>query len=159
MTTGRINQVTIAGRGPHRNPHRPPGGTERQRRTPPPLGLLRRGRRPTFTDSKRPVRARLAKPRTRITNRGAATGSQAGRQPLWTSRPPQGRHRDNVSTSRLHAKRCNPHLTDGRRGTRGKLPTHTRSGSARTAEQAGQCLSRNTVPHTAPRQDARQSNV
>ena len=25
MTTGRINQVTIAGRGPHRNPHRPRG--------------------------------------------------------------------------------------------------------------------------------------
>ena len=157
MTTGRINQVTIAGRGFRRAP--PPRGTERRRQTPPPLGLLRKGRRPTFTDSKRPIGARLAKPRTQVTNGGAATGRKAGRQPLRRSRPPKGRHEHGASTSRLHAKRCNPQRTDSRHGTRGDLPAHTRSGSIGTAKQAGQCISRNAVPHAAPRQDARQSDV
>ena len=108
MTTGRINQVTIAGRGFSRAP--PSGGDGGTTATPPPLGLLRKGRRPTFTHGKRPITGRLAKPRTRVTNGGAATGSQAGRRPLRQSRPPQGRREGKVSTARLHAKRCNPQL-------------------------------------------------
>jgi len=157
MTTGRINQVTIAGRGRHRPT--PSRGTERRRQLPHRSASSARvggPRSQTVNDPSGDVLQSLS-------HESPTEGQRRARKPVASHSGTVDRRRvdtdPNVSTFRLHAKRCNPHRTDSRSGTRGDLPASTRSGSTRTAKQAGQCLSRNTVAHAAPRQDARQSNV
>ena len=90
MTTGRINQVTIAGRRLRRaSPSGGfnDGGTPRRSASSTQVGG------PRSRNGKRPIRGRLAKPRTRVTNRGTATGCRAGRLPLWNCRPLWGRRK------------------------------------------------------------------
>ena len=159
MTTGRINQVTIAGRG-ESSRAAPSGDGETTAEKRPAARPPPHGRRPTFTESKRPTRGTSCKAsHTSDQRRGSDGLASRSPAPPEESTAAGSTPRDTVSTLRLHAKRCNPHCTDGRHGTRGDLPTSACGGSNRTAEQAGQCLSRNAVPHAAPRQDARQSNV
>ena len=104
MTTGRINQVTIAGRGPSRaSPVR--RRTETTEKLPHRSASTAGTEGPRSRTVKRPT---LAKPRTRVTNGGAATGSQASRRPLRRSRPPQGRRKRRGTDSSLAREAMQP---------------------------------------------------
>ena len=72
-------------RRPGTPPPRPVPGNGATTAAPPPLGLLRKGRRPTFTDSKRPIGGRLAKPLTRVTKQRGSDGL-ASRSPAAPER-------------------------------------------------------------------------
>ena len=144
MTTGRINQVTIAGR--------------RRREASDGRSTRSRGRRAHVIQTEQPPRSYC---------KASLTHCQRGGRPrAWPVASHSGtvnrsRQSINTITSRSHAKRCNPLKRQASRRKEHQCPLPSQQRHTQNCRASREVLppERKVGPHAAPQQQARQDVV